>query len=285
MEWGTVRLMDFRGMRFGAVAYAAAVGRDGSSPAALERIGRELGTRAGTHGPHVCAPLLGTGAGGISPRVAAKSLEYGFLATAPDDARLVISALDAKVLDAANRPAGAVITHIVDLPATDATPAPAPPPSIAPAPALKAKRTRVFISYSSTDAKWLTRLQLHLRPLERDGALIWDDTRIKAGVRWREEIRRALDETKVAVLLVSAAFIASDFINTEELPPLLKAAEEDGATILPVIVSASRFDRTPSLSCIQAVNDPRKPLAKLPRGSQEDVLNEVAVAVEEALER
>lgn len=143
----------------------------------------------------------------------------------------------------------------------------------------------MFISYSHVDEKWLKRLKVHLRPLERDGALIWDDTRLKAGAQWREEIRQALAETTVAVLLISAAFIGSDFINTDELPPLLKAAEDDGATILPVIISASRFDRIPSLSRFQAINDPQKPLARLPPASREEVLDKVARAVEDALKK
>jgi hypothetical protein len=142
----------------------------------------------------------------------------------------------------------------------------------------------VFISYSHDDAKWLKRLQKHLVHLEHDDPLIWDDTRLKPGASWREEIRDSLAETKVAVLLVSAAFMASEFIKTDELPPLLKAAEEGGATIIPVIISASRFDRTPSLSRFQTVNR-GKPLAKLSPADREDMLDKVARAVEEALKR
>ena len=161
--------------------------------------------------------------------------------------------------------------------------APAPAPSVPAAPA--SKRKRVFVSYSHEDAEWLERLQKHLRPLEREGALVWADTRIKAGAQWREEIREALAETKVAVLLISADFMASEFIVTNELPPLLKAAEEEGATILPVIISASSFLRTPSLARFQAVNDPEKPLVQLRRGNREKVLDQVARAVEDALNR
>jgi TIR domain len=147
------------------------------------------------------------------------------------------------------------------------------------------KRNRVFISYSHADAEWLERLQKHLRPLERQGVAVWEDTRLRPGSSWRKEIRAALAETKVAILLISADFLASDFIVTDELPPLLKAAENDGATILPVIISPSRFERMESLSRFQAVNDPRKPLVQLRRGNREKVLDEVARAVEDALKR
>ncbi len=82
-------------------------------------------------------------------------------------------------------------------------------------------RTNVFISYSHKDKKWLERLQAHLKPLERAGLVDrWDDTRIEAGDEWRKEIRQALDAARVVVLLVSADFMASDFIAKDELPPL-----------------------------------------------------------------
>ena len=133
-------------------------------------------------------------------------------------------------------------------------------------------RTKIFVSYSHADRPWLKRLQVHLKPLERDGLVeLWDDSRIKPGMKWQHEIRAAMSEARVAVLLISADFLASDFIATDELPPLLKIAETEGATILPLIVSPSRFEQTPALSVFQSVNDPRKPLSRLAKAEREEV--------------
>ena len=147
------------------------------------------------------------------------------------------------------------------------------------------KRVKVFVSYSHRDKTWLNRLRVHFKPLERDSALdIWDDSKIVAGSRWRDEIDLAIQSAKVAVLMISADFLASDFIINNELPPLLDAAREDGAVIMPLIVSPSRFQSTKTIAQFQAVNDPSRPLISLPRAKQEEILVRMPEDIERALE-
>src|SRR3982751_6085536 len=144
-------------------------------------------------------------------------------------------------------------------------------------------RTKVFISYSHADKEWLERLKRHLKPLIRDGRLdCWDDNHIRPGDDWKQEIRNALDTAQVAVLLISADFFASDFIDENELPPLLAAALAKGVRILPVIISASRFARNPDLSRFQAVNSPSEPLKGMSQAEQEKVLDHLAQTIESA---
>src|SRR4051794_40318376 len=97
---------------------------------------------------------------------------------------------------------------------------------------LSSQGTHVFVSYSHKDQKWLDRVRVHLRPSVREGLLdLWDDSRINAGADWRAEITNALSRARVAILLVSADFLASDFIIHEELPPLLDGAATNGVVI------------------------------------------------------
>jgi hypothetical protein len=141
----------------------------------------------------------------------------------------------------------------------------------------------VFVSYSHADAKWLTGMRAHLKPLERRGLIAqWDDTKIKPGTHWREEIRSALERAKVAVLLVSADFLASDFIATNELPPLLNAAKERGTLILALIVRPCRFEKT-ELAQFQAVNPPSKPLSALSIPHREGWYVTLSGIIEDAL--
>lgn len=142
---------------------------------------------------------------------------------------------------------------------------------------------QVFISYSHKDARWLARLQVHLKPLERLGAITrWDDTVIGPGAKWREEIQNALESAKAAVLIISADFLASDFITNNELPPLLASAKSNGLIILPLIVSPCRFAETKSLSQFQTVNPPSQPLSTLTKARQEAIFVEVSKAIENA---
>jgi hypothetical protein len=142
-------------------------------------------------------------------------------------------------------------------------------------------RTKVFISYSHADKEWLDRLKRHLKPLVREGNLdCWDDTHIRPGDDWKQEIQNALDTAQVAVLLISADFFASDFIDETELPPLLDAAKAKGVRILPVILSASRFARNPALARFHAVNPPDRPLNGMPQAEQEKVLDHLAHTIE-----
>jgi hypothetical protein len=148
------------------------------------------------------------------------------------------------------------------------------------------KRPSVFISYSHSDREYLDRLLVHLRPLERDGLLdLWVDTHLRAGDKWKKEIEKALNRATVAVLLVSADFLASDFITDNELPPILRRAEERGTRIVPLIVKPCRFARDKDLRHFQAVNDPRHSLALLSQGEQEVLYDRVAAEVEKWLQR
>jgi hypothetical protein len=89
-----------------------------------------------------------------------------------------------------------------------------------------------------------------------------------------------LASTRVAVLLVSADFLASEFIVTNELPPLLTAAEHEGARIIPVVVKPSRFLREPEIAKFQALNDPTRPLIKLPEVEREELYAKLAELIE-----
>lgn len=154
-------------------------------------------------------------------------------------------------------------------------------PSRGPRSPAPSRKTTVFVSYSHEDRKWLEMLQVHIAPLERMGMVdLWDDTDLAPGTRWGDAIREAIASARVAVLLISAYFMASDYIATKELPPILAAAEGEGVLILPVIISPCWMGE---LQQFQAVNPPDEPLVDLRRGDRDRVWVRVVEAITEAL--
>ncbi|MFN7900711.1 MAG: TIR domain-containing protein, partial [Synechococcaceae cyanobacterium] len=144
-------------------------------------------------------------------------------------------------------------------------------------------REQLFISYSHADRDWVDRLRKMIRPLERShGLRLWDDSQIPAGAKWRQEIETALATAKVALLLVSADFLASEFVTNHELPPLLEAAEAEGLSILWVPLRPSLVEVTP-IQAYQAVLSPKRPLASMNAGEQEEALKTIALAIQEKL--
>jgi internalin A len=145
-------------------------------------------------------------------------------------------------------------------------------------------RTGVFISYSRNDKRYLEELHAQLAFYVRSGLVnAWDDTKILPGVKWHDEIDKAIQAAKVAILLVSADFLASDFIARKELPPLLKAAAHEGTTILCVILRPCVFSDT-ELAQYQTVNAPSNPLSTMSRGKRDAVWREVATRVKDILQ-
>lgn len=139
----------------------------------------------------------------------------------------------------------------------------------------------IFFSYSREDKLWLDKFREILAPLRRNGIVMtWSDNEIEPGQRWREQIDRALAEAKVGVLLVSPAFLASEFITEIELPYLLAAAENRGVKLVWVLIRDCMYTYTP-LAEIQAAHDLHAPLEHL----HPDQLHTTLVAIAERIVR
>ncbi|HJQ22878.1 MAG TPA: FxSxx-COOH system tetratricopeptide repeat protein [Blastocatellia bacterium] len=158
----------------------------------------------------------------------------------------------------------------------------------------------VFICYAHEDndsadpsKRWLDRLLQHLQPLVVQNQIrAWSDKQLQAGDFWNAEIQSQLQQARVALLLVSQAFLASDYIRNIELPVLLMNARQRSMVILPIILSHSLINETSfrypdpvngpqelTLASLQAANSPTEPLDALPEHAQGKVLVAVAQRV------
>jgi len=120
---------------------------------------------------------------------------------------------------------------------------------------------RIFISYAHEDEAEMLQLQKFLAPLLRDDRMeIWVDRHIQAGASWEEEIMRELNEADVVIMLVSADFLASTFINEVEIPRAMERREKEGITVIPVILNHCQWTQT-ELQALQALPTDGKPIA------------------------
>lgn len=147
----------------------------------------------------------------------------------------------------------------------------------------KMPQPSVFLSYSHHDDVVLEGLLPYLGTLEREGyATVWSDRRLQEGQDWRREIDAALEGASIAVLLISEAFLASQFIRDEELPRILRRQLDGRLTVMPVFVSPSTVNsawipvvdhtgqqRRLTLSAFQGFGTPESTLVELPLHEQQ----------------
>lgn len=136
----------------------------------------------------------------------------------------------------------------------------------------KEMRDKIFISYSHRDDKFRQRLEIHLKSLTSNISF-WSDVRLEAGEDWEIQIHTAMNQAAIAILLVSADFLASDFIRNVELPALFEAEKKAGITIIPAILYKCNCD---DLMKYQCINSPDKPLGGLRKATQEEVYARLA---------
>lgn len=142
----------------------------------------------------------------------------------------------------------------------------------------------IFVSYSHKDKEWLDLLMVHLKPLVRtEKVRIWNDTDIKPGSKWRDEITENIEKSRIALLLVSPNFLASDFIMETEFPEILKHATNGKTIIYWVAVSFSLY-KTTQLKDIQCVNTSSKPLESLSKSDLNLELVEISKKIANAIE-
>lgn len=140
------------------------------------------------------------------------------------------------------------------------------------------ERSSIFISYSRTDKKWKDRLVKHLQVAAQRGSLtIWDDSQIAGGLDWKAEIEKAMALCGVAVLLISADFLTSDFVLGAEIPRLLERRRKEGLHVVPVLMRPCDWGAVDWLASMQIYPSGRA----ISKGSKHDIEEDMAALATE----
>lgn len=144
-------------------------------------------------------------------------------------------------------------------------------------------RDTIFVSYSHNDRKYVDDFKRHFKNLERIHAIeLWDDSKIKPGQKWEDEIKTAMAKAKIVIFVISADFFASDFITNEELPKLLRRANDDGAIILNLFIKPCDIVNSP-LASIQGLNTPSHTVLQMSELEREQLWASMVTQVREIL--
>jgi hypothetical protein len=124
-------------------------------------------------------------------------------------------------------------------------------------------RKTIFISYSHQDSIWIRELRDVFQILESVGEIsFWDDSKILAGQDWQATLEAKLDAANAAILLVSDAFLNSDFVTRVELPRIL---EDKKKAVYWIHLSRSKVqEKEPRIARFHSLSsDPNVTLADL----------------------
>lgn len=120
----------------------------------------------------------------------------------------------------------------------------------------------IFISYAHEDELFKDKLVKHLSGLTRNGEInLWTDTVIVPGQEWDNEIKNALQQADIILFLVSADFMASNYIHTIEIENAIAKHNSGEIIIVPVIVRSCDFRSLP-LKKFQALPKGNVPVTK-----------------------
>jgi len=146
---------------------------------------------------------------------------------------------------------------------------------------------KIFISYSHKDEVWKNRFKPHVEILENAGLdiMVWDDHDIDSGENWYPKITEAIGQSVVAICLISADFLASDFCIKEEVPFLLKKREQAGMLIIPILIRPCLWKAFPWLKTMQMLPRNGQSVAKHFKNDYDEVFSEVAEIIYKKLKR
>ena len=138
-------------------------------------------------------------------------------------------------------------------------------------------KVSIFISYAHADEDAKKELDKQLSPLKRSNKIeTWNDRELIAGQEWDEEIITELNKSEIILLLISADFIASQYIWDKELAIAMKRHEDGTAHVVPIIMKNCLWQEMP-FAKLQALPKNAKPVAAY--DLKEDAYTEIAVSI------
>ena len=105
-------------------------------------------------------------------------------------------------------------------------------------------KIKVFVSYARANrdlaTRFLKKFKEQASPSKQYQYVFWRDVDILVGEKWHEKILEALAQCDLGLMLVSPAFLGSQYIQDHELPKLIKSR---GKSVIPVLLQPIDLER------------------------------------------
>jgi SAM-dependent methyltransferase len=122
------------------------------------------------------------------------------------------------------------------------------------------KPVKIFISYAHEDEKLKDDLLKHLSSLKNSGVIdTWDDRKIMPGQDWNMKINDNIKTADIILLLISASFLSSTYINSVEMSITMERYNRSDAVVIPIILRPVDWEDEP-IGQIQAIPKDGRPV-------------------------
>ena len=141
----------------------------------------------------------------------------------------------------------------------------------------------IFYSYSRKDEALRDELDMHLSLLKRQKLITgWYDRAIEGGEEFEPKIMQRLNSASVILLLVSTAFMASDYCYEKEMMRAMERHEKEGTRVIPIILRPCDWHQAP-FGKLNALPKDGKPVVSWP--NRDEAFLDVAKGIRTVVER
>lgn len=139
---------------------------------------------------------------------------------------------------------------------------------------------KIFISYSHKDKELKDQVVSHLNAIKLPIDIWVDKSEIDAGDEWEKKIKNAIEQSEMAILLISTDFLNSKFITEKVLPLVIRKNYLSNYRVIPFILKPSAWDEHESYKTLElAVRPKEKSFIEYSEINREKVLLDFAKEV------